>query len=262
MNRQIIWGTRIVAALLGSAAIVGCAAFDTAFDLTRGDAFSGSAGQFAARMQVQSALPFVLYGYGGDPEFGYEDGVGTVWEHSRDDGEERFRIERALLRTNPDGTQWWFVRFGEHADDRAVVMEVLVNERFDALEAYLQDPESGEVSHIVFDEPETPDESERPDAATSDDDLRTGRSVDLAETPPDDVEVTRERTNITVPAGTFSAELTRIEPQDDSATIAEIWTSDEVPGRLVRQRTVDGDSEWVGELVEIRSDYTSTLGAF
>ena len=62
-----------------------CASFDGVFSAVTGET-PGEA--FAAEMQMRIIFPLVFYGYGGDPEHGYEESIGTVCRNSPNEFDE------------------------------------------------------------------------------------------------------------------------------------------------------------------------------
>ncbi len=256
-GRRIARATRIMAVGLAAAVVMtGCAAFDSAMAMATGDF---DMDRFSAEMQVNMILPIALYGYGGDPQHGYEEGVGTVWEQRDAQSGESFRTERALLRNNPDGTQWWYISVGD--GDEISEFEMLVDRDFAAREVLWRDPDTGEIQRITYDEPVRPEDVDE-DSDDYEELEQTADIASFADDPPEGFRVTSERQEVTVTAGTFMAEWTRLEPDDAPDEVYETWLSDDVPGRLVRQRWVDGTEEWSGELIRVGDDYRTRFGAY
>ncbi len=231
-----------------------CASLDSVVSAVTGEA-PGEA--FAAEMQMQIIFPLVFYGYGGDPEHGYEESIGTVWEQTDRESGDVLRYERALLRRNDDGTMWWYVASGAHGELNE--FEVLVNERFEAIEMVWPDPDTGDIQRHTLRRPVQATEEEVDEAEAYTVPFHPEEVDDEAD---DDFRVQQEQVNVTVGAGTFPAEYLRIEDREDPRNVYEVWSSDDVPGRLIRHSITEGDDEWSGELVDVRSGYRTRFEAY
>ncbi len=234
--------------------LAACASFDGIFPAVTGET-PGEA--FAAEMQMRIIFPLVFYGYGGDPEHGYEESIGTVWEQRDSESGDVVRYERALLRRNDDGTMWWYVASGAHGE--LSEFEILVNERFEAVEMVWPDPDTGEIRRHTMRRPVRATEEDVDEAEAY---IVPFHPDEVDDEAADDYRVQREQVNVTVGAGTFPAEYLRIEERDDPRNVYEVWSSDDVPGRLIRHTITDAGDEWSGELVDVRSGYRTRFGAY
>lgn len=190
-------------------------------------------------------------------------GEGVHWRVSstgKDNGIETLDIERALLDRDPNGNEWWLLRYRD--DESELVAEALINPDYSMLRFRYRDPETRAVREWI---PEQ-DTSEAHDNYAGEDAQRDRMQADqFAEFPMHQV----GSTTVTVPAGRFAVAHYRVEiPWEDPDTgQVEIvswnwWTTDEVPGRLVRYETSGSDATGgvTGELVAYRRDYSFQLG--
>lgn len=250
-SRRTGWVAASVSVLF---ALGSCASLDQVFSAVTGEV-PGEA--FAAEMQMRVVFPLAFYGYGGDPAHGYGESIGTVWEQTDSESDDVVQYERALLRRNADGTMWWYVASGAHGE--LSEFEVLVNERFEAIEMVWPDPDTGEIRRHTLREPVR---ARGEDVEESDAYVVPWHPDEVEDEVDDDYRVHREQVNVTVAAGTFPAEYVRIEERDDPRNVYEVWSSDDVPGRLIRHTITDGDDVWSGELIEVRSGYRTRFGAY
>lgn len=239
----------------GALTLGSCAGLDQAISAMSSGDFGAAA--FTADLQMRTIFPIVFYGYGGDPEHGYEPSVGTVWEQTDGDTGDVYRYERALLRDNSDGTSWWYA--STNAGGEVSEFEVRVTEEFEAVEMVWPDPETGEIRRHELDEPVKASEE---NVDESDEQVAPVRPEDFEDEELDEYDVNREQVNVTVGAGTFSAEYYRVEDEDNPNNVYEAWYSDDVPGRLIKQTVTDDGSQWSGELVEVETGYSTRFNAY
>jgi hypothetical protein len=238
---RVALGIALVVLATGCALVDGIVsdAFGAAVTGTTERALERSMSQWTDQMAFQMTYMqvFFLGGYGAGFD-DFEEGQGTAWEITSTDGEEdsSFIGERALLRRNGDGTSWWYLRFNSQEEDEEFEYEVLIDEEYDALEIYLKDPETGEIRHRVFEQdPEGADEAaaEDPEAGDADEEWE---------------------------------EPTYDDEETDDSVEYRWWTTDEVPGDVVLyewENTTEAESGMLrGELIWVRSGYTTKFGAF
>ncbi|MFP4374171.1 MAG: hypothetical protein ACLFPO_07560 [Spirochaetaceae bacterium] len=265
---------------LGIALVVlaaGCTSVDGVVSDALGAAVTGTTEQALERsvsrwtdqtaFQMTYMQVFFLGGYGAGFD-DFEEGQGATWEITSTDGEEdsSFIGERALLRRNEDGTSWWYLRFdSQEEEDEEFEYEVLVDEEYTALEIYLEDPETGEIRHREFEQ-----DPEGADAADGDEEWEEPTYDDEEILFDEDMsEYRRERVTVTVEAGTYETDLLVYEySEEETGDSVEYrwWTTEEVPGDVVLyewEDTAEAESGMLrGELIEVRSGYTTKFGAY
>lgn len=215
--------------------------------------------------QMTYTRVFFLGGYGAGFD-DFEEGQGATWRIVSTDEEEEssFIGERALLRRNDDGTSWWYLRFrSEEGEQEEYEYEARLDEDYTALEIYLRDPETGEVRHRVFDVEEQPEDTATDEEEWEDPDYEEEEVV--FEEDLDDYR--KERVTVTVGAGTYEADkLVRVYTDEETGDSAEYrwWLTDEVPGDVVlyEWESLSESGQLRGELIEVRSGYTTKFGAY
>lgn len=197
---------------------------------------------------------FYQAGYYGD-ELAYEPGEYTIW--TSDDSPYGEVVERAFLKRRDDGWEWWRVEiFGEDPDsedDFHLIMEALFepeDEKRYIRQMYVQYPDSDEAEEVEIDEEDTERWVIR--AEKWSDEERQEAFVATEE--------------ITVPAGTFTADRYRADSAEDEDMVTEWWVTErQVPGSIVRvhQYEDDGDQEYTLNLESYGTGAdSSALGAF
>ena len=184
--------------------------------------------------------------YGGQGG-GYKPGQGTVWEFtgSKGSSDEPITVERALLKENPDKSQWWRIRWT--ADEDTLLYEFLVAADGAAQKVRYRDPESGAVGEFVPDKA-TPQAAQGQGTPLSREEA--GRYV-------------KGRGSITVRAGTFTADHI-VYTEKGSSYQTEAWGSDKVPGGLVKtiHLNLKTKETSTAELVRILSGLTTELSSY
>lgn len=210
---------------------------------------------------------FFVGGFGSGIE-DFRDGEGVTWEAKSGDGEDgtSFVGERALLRRNGDGTQWWYIAY-RTGEDQAYEYEVLMDADYDPVEMYWPDQETGDIRHHIFEQDEEgeTDEADEPEQEQ----LEAAGASPYVFDEDDYGETTRERVEVSVPAGRYTADYIVHEYTDEeSGDTVEYhwWVVEEVPGDLVKYEYIDRSDEdeaiVSGELIEVRSNYRSRFGSF
>ena len=184
--------------------------------------------------------------YGGQGG-GYKPGQGTVWEFSGSKGSSDgpITVERALLKENPDTTQWWRIRWT--AEEDTFLYEFLVGADGTAQKVRYRDPESGAIGEFVPDK-RSPQASAGPGTPMSREEA--GKYV-------------KGRGSIKVRAGTFTADHI-VYTEKGSNYQTEAWASDKVPGGLVKTIALNLKTKETStaELVGILSGLTTELSSY
>ena len=175
----------------------------------------------------------------------YPVGTGTRWLISAKDssGEtDSFMVERALLKSNPDGTKWWKAVFV--FDDETLAYEFLLAPDYSLLKLRFRAKETGEI--MEYDAASQPGWQAVPTQALAESDYSAWA-------------VGKER--IRVKAGTFQTDHLVMVNKDENYSY-EWWVSRDVPGRLVQFLHKDSEDEHTGELLEITKGNTTELNSF
>lgn len=218
----------------------------------------GDLGPRMIRSYTIGLMHLLFYQGGYDAQLeDYQPGQYTVWQSET--AEFGQIMERAFLRREENGNEWW------------------------RLEAYSQDPDTGEEFHLIMEGLfETRDDGSRL--------VRRLRVQYPDSDTPEEVPITREnqeewvvRTNqltpeslegmrvgqeeVTVPAGTFQTTHYKTDAQRYRGVESNWWVTDQqIPGRIVRVMHYDTAEREVAqeiELVQFGSDATeSILGVF
>jgi hypothetical protein len=183
-------------------------------------------------------------GWTGYKDSSYKLGQGTIWKFSgsKDDS---VTFERALLRMNPDSTQWW--RFKLDTKKESILYEFLVGTDGKAQKVRYKDPDTGSIGEFV------PTEGGVPGAAPS-------------VTPKSQAEMAKykvDRQTVKVEAGSFASDHYVYTDERGEGT-SESWMSNSVPGSIVKSvytRAKDKRTSTV-ELIKIESGVTTVLGSF
>ena len=192
--------------------------------------------------------------YGAD--MAYEPGEYSVWSSA--DSPYGQTIERAFLQRRDDGWEWWRIEiFGEDPDtddEVHMIMEALFEPREDERyirELYVQYPDDPAPQQVEIRE--------------EDADEWVIQAEELSDEAFEEFLVGTE--DITVPAGTFSAEKYAIEAEEHDDILTEWWMAGrQVPGSLVKILQTDedtGDTVHTMQLESYGDDAeSSVLGAF
>jgi len=205
--------------------------------------------------QLAFTQAFMVGGYGIGIE-DFEEGEGTTWRMEARDGNESsgFTTERALLKKNDDGSSWWYLNYQPDGED-AIEYEVKVTRSFSPLEMYFKNPESGEVSHYVFENFEQDHGFDEEDEELESFGLNTNYMY-LEEW--EDYRTGTETLRI----GNRSYETIVLfydgELDDEDEDIEMTWwVSEDVPGHLVRYEMRERGREGYirGEMTDRRTNY-------
>lgn len=237
-------------AILVAVSLAGCATLGTVIDGAAGAVSSLEQSTLEA-MEMAPAMEFGLFyaayfflgGYGfGDDNF--KEGEGVRWRIANDDSGEDIVVTRALLKTNGDGSAWWFLE--ADADDEVHFYEMLLSENYDVLKVRYKDRESGTIEEYIPEPGEETDEEE------------------LEEMEPDyykEYSVGEEQ--VKTEAGSFKAEHLVFQDEEEQFK-SDYWLAERVPGRIVKyiyNNMAEGEIV-SGEVIDIRGGYRTQLSSY
>jgi hypothetical protein len=191
---------------------------------------------------------FWSMGWFGYKEGTYKPGQGTIWKFTgtgQKTNENAMTFERALLKANADGSQWW--RFKIDAGKDTMLYEFLVGSDGVVAKVRYKDPDSGTVGEFV------PSQGgQQPSAAPAGPRSRE----ELAKYKVD-------RQTVKVQAGSFAADHYLYTAEAEKGT-AEFWVSAAVPGGMVKSvyTAKKDNSTATMELIQIESGVTTMLSSF
>jgi hypothetical protein len=191
---------------------------------------------------------FWSMGWFGYKDGNYKPGQGTIWKFTGTgrSSSEPVTFERALLKTNADGSQWW--RFKLDSGKKPILYEFLVAPDASVTKVRYKDPDSGTVGEFVPSQ-----NNQMPSAAPS----------NMPKSRAEMAKYKVDRQTVKVEAGSFPSD--HYAYQDDSGEgAAESWVSSSVPGSIVKSvytRSKDKRTSTV-ELIQIESGVTTVLGSF
>ena len=206
-------------------------------------------------------MMFYQGGYYG-AELAYEPTEYTIW--TSEDSPYGEVIERAFLKRTDDGMEWWRIEvFGEdpdgQGDDTHLIMEALfepVDDRRYIREMFVQYPDDDEPTDLQITE-EDADQWVIRAEEWGDEEL--GRAFVGTE-------------EVTVPAGTFTADRYRADAADPEGVeqediLTEWWQAEgQVPGSIIKVEQSERDDDEVFQTLVLESYGTgadrSVLGAF
>jgi len=184
-------------------------------------------------------------GWFGYKEGTYKPGQGTVWKFTGRKSSEDTTFERALLKANANGSQWW--RFRIDSGKNTILYEFLVAPDSTVTKVRYKDPDSGTVGEFVPSQ-----DRQQPSMAPSGPRSRE----ELAKYKVD-------RQTVKVQAGSFATDHYLYTAETDKGT-AEMWLSATVPGGMVKSIYMakkDNQSSTM-ELIQIESGVTTILSSF
>ena len=190
----------------------------------------------------------IVFGYSFSPggmnpgQVGYQPGEWTRFSFGASDTEEDVILERAYLKKEKNGNEWWRVSWNE-GDDSWIYEGLFTADQGELVRLRARDVDGNEGEVPV-----------------------TGGSVFA---PP--AELTEEsiagattgRETIVTPAGTFQTErVSYIAVTGEGEMVW--WLNDEVPGGMVRYEGIDhnGEVEWSCLLLDKGNDATTILNSF
>jgi hypothetical protein len=170
----------------------------------------------------------------------YKEGEYTVFEWNIED-DEPVTMEKAFLTELGDGSQWWRVAWSR--EDETTVFEALL------------DPRGSRVTRL-----RVRDAEGRTDEVTL--------SGNALYTPPQELDedeiqsMSKGTVRVDTPAGRFQAKHLVFEMGGSGSV--EWWTTERVPGGVVKYRFLDSDGSpvWDASLVEYGKKAESILGSF
>jgi hypothetical protein len=210
---------------------------------------SGGGAVMAYQMQFNAFYGgFWSMGWFGYKEGTYKPGQGTIWKFTgtgRKANEGAMTFERALLKANTNGSQWW--RFKIEAGKDTILYEFLVGSDSVVTKVRYKDPDSGTVGEFVPSQ-----DRQQPSAAPSGPRSRE----ELAKYKVD-------KQTVKVQAGSFATDHYLYNAEADKGS-AEFWVSATVPGSMVKSvYTAKKDNQTsTMELIQIESGVTTVLSSF
>lgn len=183
---------------------------------------------------------FSSFGYNVDMK-PYNEGEYTVWEIKNDDESDAITMEKAFLKENEKGQQWWQMVIDSN-DDSKYIAEILFSEDRTQILRYREQIDGEEIQ-------------EKP---VSDD--WYSKPIDLTEESQSGAKV-EKNVSVKTPAGTFKADLLKFGPTP--GTTLQIWETDKVPGGVVKHVTsTDDKMATSGILTKFGKDGKTLLGSF
>jgi hypothetical protein len=191
---------------------------------------------------------FWSMGWFGYKEGTYKPGQGTIWKFTgtgRKSNEGAMTFERALLKANADGSQWW--RFRIDAGKDTMLYEFLVGADSVVTKVRYKDPDSGAVGEFIPSR-----DQQQPSAAPAGPRSRE----ELAKYKVD-------KQTVKVQAGSFASDHYLYTAEAEKGT-AEFWVSATVPGSMIKSvYTAKKDNQTsTMELIQIESGVTTVLSSF
>ncbi len=266
---------RVIAALLLSALALfsGCAVMDQATGsltqaLINRSGVMDRLNTYGESMMFNMVYMQVFFTGGVGLDLGsYEEGQGTEWRITsvNEDGEKSgFTTEKALLKNNPDGTQWWLLTYeGEEKDDH-ILYEYLIDKEYKVLKVRYKDRDSGKIQEFEPKYDESTDPAETP-----------GEPSEELEEPDDEdmisedefKQYSRGTESVRVGAGTYQAEhlVYELKSEDGQEEVVyDWWIADQAPGQLVKYRFANPKekSSVDGELMAVRNNYRTQLNSY
>ncbi len=182
--------------------------------------------------------------------FGYKDasykaGQGTIWKFVTTN-DKPVTFERALLKVNADGTQWWRFKIDTGKAKETILYEFLVGTDGTATKVRYKDPDSGAIQEFV------PSQNQQQQPA--------GTQMPTRE---EFAKYKVDTQTVTVQAGSFSTDHYLYTDPQSSGT-AESWVSMTVPGYMVKSIYTNkkNNRTSTGELIQIENGVTTALASF
>ncbi|MBW1811036.1 MAG: hypothetical protein JRJ87_22795 [Deltaproteobacteria bacterium] len=257
MHKKLITGL-LAAILLATFITPGCFLFDSAVDEAIDNSHDEMANNMAAGMMVPMYKSYGLslmaaYFWAGGywlAHHPYQPGQWTKWSHqieqaSKSEGPEQpLHVEKAFLKRNADGSEWWRLKALGKGPDETFVFEALFSAERTQIVRMLAKMGDNPVTEITFEEGEAsfPAPSAFEDTWIND---HTQGTVSLA-------------------AGTLSFSANHVQfKTPDGAGQVDFYFSADVPGGLIKYQfsNTQGDKYSI-QLSGHGSNAVSELGAF
>lgn len=185
--------------------------------------------------------------------FGYKDGnykagQGTIWKFTNTKDNKPITFERALLKVNADGTQWWRFKLDSGKPKDTITYEFLVSTADGTVsKVRYKDPDSGSVQEFV---PSQNQNQQQPQGG------HVPTRAEMAQYKVDSP-------SITVQAGTFTTDHYLYNDTQYNGS-AESWVNTTVPGYMVKSIYTNkkNNEKATGELIQIENGVTTVLGSF
>lgn len=248
----------LVALLSASLTTSGCFLFDSAIDQAVDQSSDAMAAQAAAGITTPMYKSYAMglmaaYFWAGGfwlERHAYQPGEWTTWKHEVQQAgdskgpEQPLKVEKAFLKRNDDGSEWWRLKaIGEDADSSSI-FEVLISADRTRIERLLVKMGGGEVSEIKFDA----GEGTFPAPRVFEDQWIGDHAVGTVE----------------VDSGTLkiSANHVSFASKDGSGNL-DFFFSDDVPGGLVKYEFINGQGDrYTVAMTGHGNGATTELGAY
>jgi hypothetical protein len=211
----------------------------------------GSSGGSAMAYQYQFGAMYSGFwsmGWFGYKDGNYKAGQGTIWKFTGTGrgSEKPVTFERALLKVNGDASQWW--RFKIESGKDTLVYEFLVGPDALVKKVRFKDPDSGTVQEFI-------PSQDGPQPAAGPANMPKSRA-DMAKYKVD-------KQSVKVEAGSFATDHYLYTDNAAQGSV-ESWVSETVPGSMVKTVYTNkkNNQTSTGELIQIESGVTTTLGSF
>jgi hypothetical protein len=186
-------------------------------------------------------------GWFGYADANYKPGQGTLFSFSGSGSSSNSAtFERALLKINADASQWW--RFKLDTGKSSILYEFLVGPDSVLQKVRYKDPDNGAIGEFIPGPPQQQPAQAQPAMPKS----RAEMDTYLV-----------GKQQVQVKGGSFMADHYLYSDANGKGS-AEMWTSDKVPGYLVKTvYTSKKDNKTsTGELVQIESGVTTALSSY
>jgi hypothetical protein len=190
---------------------------------------------------------FWSMGWFGYKDINYKPGQGTIWTFTDSKkASQTMTLERALLKVNPDSTQWWRFKFDSGKD--SILYEFLVGADTVVKKVRYKDPDTGAVQEFV------PSQDQQQPAAGPSNAPKSREEM---------AKYKVDKQNVKVKAGSFDTDHYLYTDEKENGT-GESWVSQTVPGYMVKTvyTSKKRNQTMTGELVQIESGVTTILGSF
>lgn len=183
---------------------------------------------------------FTAHGYNLEFE-SYKPGEWTEWRHTTE-GDEPFVIRKGFLKRLENKKEWWQMQLkGEEKEN--MIMEVLFSEERSSIRRMRQKTPDSEATEVPVSESWYTEPREL-----------TSESIDGA--------TTKRNVKVTVPAGTFTADLVEFVVMGENSKL-RMWRVKSVPGGTVKTEIVEnGVVQWSSVLVSHGLDANTMLNSY
>jgi hypothetical protein len=210
---------------------------------------SGGGSAMAYQYQFNAMYSgFWAMGWFGYKDGNYKAGQGTIWKFTGTGrgSDKPVTFERALLKVGTDATQWW--RFRVESGKDIIVYEFLIGSDSVVKKVRFKDPDSGTVQEFV---------------PSQDNSMPSQAPANMPKSRADMAKYKVDRQNVKVQAGSFDTDHYLYTDTTAQGSV-ESWVNDTVPGYMVKTVYTNKKNNQTsnGELIQIESGVTTTLGSF